>query len=269
MLFGAGRAFGKVPEYARFYGGNSSGSFLYDAVNEAAPVDMPNGPLIRSFGRNRAGAHGASNSLRGGTSYWHYNLSVAVPLEKLSRPLIPAEVVQGGEPSSHVECQDCASLKAILKSQVSGEKFIFIDAMALRAMTPEQREDLALDDDDPANPLTPAQRARLVAANDAFEKKRQDVIPEAEKVWNRLTPTVEYIADHANLYAIRPLVMFDAAHITNREDPGQRTRLAFGGGVQFNVVVAKFEVGYLRTVRRMPGDQRGNFVIRMLFEKLF
>lgn len=270
MLFGAGRAWGNVPEYARFYGGNSAGNFLYDAINEAAPVDMPNGPLIRSFGRNKAGARGALNRLRGGTAYWHYNLSVAVPLKKLSRPLIPAEVVTAvPDDSGHLACSGCTSLKEALKNQVSGEKNIFIDAMAVRRMTAEQREDLALDPDDPDKPLTLDQQARLAAADEVFEQHRQAVKPEADRVWKRLTPTIEYIADHANLYAIRPLIMFDAARITARDTIGQRMRLAFGGGLQFNVVVAKFEVGYVRTVRRMPGDESGNFTIRMLFERLF
>ena len=63
--------------------------------------------------------------------------------------------------------------------------------------------------------------------------------------------------------------MFDAARITARETPNQRMCVALGGGIQFNVVVAKFEVGYQRTVRSMPGDQKGNFVVRMVFEKFF
>ena len=119
------------------------------------------------------------------------------------------------------------------------------------------------------NPLTPEEQVRLAAADRVFEEKRQEVIPEADRIWKRITPTIEYIADHANLYAIRPLIIFDAARISDRNIPGQRTRLALGGGLQFNVVVAKFEVGYVRTVRRMPGDERGNFNIRMVFEKLF
>ncbi|MEP6920603.1 MAG: hypothetical protein ABI967_05710 [bacterium] len=270
MLFGAGHSWGHVPQYARFFGGNSAANFLYDAVNEAAPIAMPNGPLIRSFGRNRAGVRGASNRSLGGTGYWHYNLSVAIPLRKFSRPLIPAELVNSiPDDSGHLSCRGCTSLKEALKNQVSGEKNIFIDAMAVRRMTAEQREDLALDADDPDNPLTPDQRARLDAADKVFERERQTVQPEADRVWQRLTPTIEYIADHANLYAVRPLIMFDAARSTAREDTEQRTRLALGAGIQFNVVVAKFEVGYVRTVRRLPGDERGNFTIRMLFEKLF
>jgi len=270
MLFGAGRAWGQVPEYARFYGGNSAGNFLYDAVNEAAPLDMPNGPLIRSFGRNQAGARVNLKNVRGGTAYWHYNLSLAIPLKKFSRPLIPAEVVTSvPDDSGHLNCSGCTSLKDALKNQVKGEKNIFIDAMAVRNLTEQQREDLALDPDDPDDPLTPEEQARLAAADRAFEEQRRLVQPEADRVWKSLTPTIEYIADHANLYAIRPLIMFDAARIIARETPNQRMCVALGGGIQFNVVVAKFEVGYQRTVRSMPGDQKGNFVVRMVFEKFF
>lgn len=268
-LFGAGRASGNVPEYARFYGGNSAGNFLYDAINEAAPLDMPNGPLIRSFGRNKAGTRSNLTNQVGGTFYWHYNMSLAIPLRKLSRPLIPAELFTAvPDDSGHLSCSGCSSLKDALKNQVDGEKNMFIDAMAVRKMTPEQREDLALEDD-PDNPLTPEEKARLVAADKIFEEKRQEVTPEADRVWKRITPTIEYIADHANLYAIRPLITFDAARISDRNIPDQRTRIALGGGLQLNIVVAKFEVGYVHTVRRMPGDQRGNFNIRMVFEKLF
>jgi hypothetical protein len=63
--------------------------------------------------------------------------------------------------------------------------------------------------------------------------------------------------------------MFDAAHISSQGDINQRTRLALGGGLQFNVVVAKFEVGYLQTLRYQPGDDHGNFVVRLVFEKFF
>ena len=259
MLFGAGHSWGQLPEYARFFGGNSAGNFLYDAVNDPAPLDMPNGPLIRSFGRNQAGVQ--ANSVRGGTSYWHYNLSVAIPVTKLSRPLIPAEEVAAvPDDSGRLTCSGCTSLKGALKNQVSGEKNIFIDAMAVRQLTDQQREDLALDPDDPSDPLTPDEQARLAAANQAFEDQQRAIQPQADRLWNRLTPTIEYIADHANLYAIRPLIMLDTAKITAKETPDQRMRVAVGGGIQFNLVVAKFDLGYMRTVRSMPGDQRATLL---------
>jgi len=271
MLFGAGHAWGSVPQYARFFGGNSAGNFLYDALNRATPITMPNGPLIRSFGVNNAGVHNASsNRTFGGTSYWHYNLSIAVPLGTLSRPLIPAVTVSAlPDDSGHLTCDSCTSLKQTLKNQVAGEKNIFIDAMAVRKMTAEQREDLALEPDDPNNPLTDDERVRLAAAEKVFENKRHEVQKSADKIWERLTPTIDYLADHANLYSVRPLLMFDAARVTDGVIPAQRTRMAVGGGIQFTVVVAKFEIGYARTVRALPGDEKGNFVVRMLFEKLF
>ena len=80
---------------------------------------------------------------------------------------------------------------------------------------------------------------------------------------------VGYITDHANIYAIKPIVMFDAARLSAPEATHERTRLALGDGLQLTVVVAKFEVGYLRTLNRALGDQRGNFVVRMIFEKFF
>ncbi|HJQ32908.1 MAG TPA: hypothetical protein VJ866_12040 [Pyrinomonadaceae bacterium] len=267
MQFGAGRAWGSVPEYARFYGGNSTGNFLYDAVNEPSLTDMPGGPLIRSFGRNKAGVRRGTNLSRGGTSYWHFNLSLSLPVRKWSRPLIPAETVAEQPDDQNVlSCTGCTSLKEAFKNQVSGEKNIFIDALAIRKLSLEQRDDLALDRTDG---LTPEQEARLQRAEEAFEKARKEVKPEADKVWARLTPTINYIADNANFYSVKPLIMFDAANLSARGEPDQRTRLALGGGLQLNVVVAKFQVGYLRTVRRVPGDERGNFVIRMVFEKLF
>jgi hypothetical protein len=34
-------------------------------------------------------------------------------------------------------------------------------------------------------------------------------------------------------------------------------------------VVARFEVGYLHTVQRAPGDDRGNLFVRLTFQNLF
>lgn len=267
--FGLGRIWGNAPDYARFYGGNSTGSFLYDSPEEFTIVDFPSTALVRSFGRNELGAspRGSSSAIRGGTSYWNFNLSVSLPIRQWSRPLIPSEVViVNRPPGSSLSCENCISLKGLLKNQVAGGKNVLIDTLAYRNLTPRQRDDLALDPDDD---LTDEERRRFEEANRAFESARISVMPEAEKVWSRLTPAVEFIADKANLYSIKPLVLFDAANISASGAPRQRTRLALGTGLQFNVVVAKFETGYMFTVRRQPGDSRGNFFLRMVFEKLF
>ncbi len=266
MLFSAGRAWGDVPEYARFYGGNSAGNFLYNAVDEGSLVSLPEGPLIRSFGRNKAGIAMNSTTVRGGDSFWNLNLSISLPIPALSRPLIPAELVVANSSSDTLTCKDCVSLKELIKNQVGNGKNIFIDAMAVQRLTAAQREDLALDPDDG---LTPEEVTRLKNAERAFDEARVAVIPEADKLWNQLTPAIHYITDRANLFAIKPVVMFDVARLSLPGETNQKTRMALGGGLQFNVVVAKFEVGYLRTVRRIAGDSRGNFIVRLLFEKIF
>lgn len=261
ILFGFGRSWGSVPEYARFFAGNSTNNFLYAGLSEPSITNLPEGPLIRSMGRNQGAVVTGSQRIGGGTSYWHLNLSASIPIPKLSRPLIPSETIVSG-----TSCSDCASLKQMLKNQVANGKNIFIDALAVQRLTTEQRDALALDRDDG---LTPEELTRLEAAERAFEQGRLAVMPEADAFWGKMTPMINYIADQANLFAIKPVLMFDVAGLSGRDEPSQRARLAVGGGLQFNIVVVKFEAGYMRTVRRLPGDERGNFVIRMLFERFF
>ena len=42
-----------------------------------------------------------------------------------------------------------------------------------------------------------------------------------------------------------------------------------GGGIQFTVVTARFEAGYMRTLNPSSGDDRGNFFLRLTFQNLF
>jgi len=261
-MFGVGHAWGNVPEYARFFGGNSSGNFLHDGMEMATLTDAPAGPLIRSFGRNVAGARNTPTTMRGGTAYWNFNLTVSLPVAKWSGPLIPPIVVTGDK----TDCGKCSSLKDSLKNQVREGRNIYLDATAYQQLTDRQRQDLQLD---PQAGLTDEEKERLRKADAALEENKRKLQPEADRIWQQITPMVNYVADHANLYAIKPIVMFDAASVSLPDLPDQQTRLAFGGGLQLNVVFAKFELGYLRTIRRLPGDQRGNFVVRMVFEKFF
>lgn len=268
ILGGFGLTRGHVPAYARYYGGNASGSFLYAAIDEQLMAQFPDGPLMRSFGRNKAGAQTAvPGTVTGGNSYQHINLSVSLPVKAWSKPLIPSiPISERGDGSTPLSCQTCSSLKDVLKNQVREGKNIYIDAIASRSLTDKERDDLALD---PDADLTPDERARLARAEQVFEAARLRVVPEADSLWQQITPPIEYIADNANLYSVKPLLMFDAARISANGLPQSRTRLGIGGGLQLNVIVAKFELGYMRTVRRLPGDDKGNFIIRMVFEKLF
>jgi len=78
-----------------------------------------------------------------------------------------------------------------------------------------------------------------------------------------IQPAVNYLTDYANIFAVKPLVMFDVARL------GGLTRHAVGGGIQFTLVVAKFEAGYMRTINPLPHEDRGNFVMRIGFQNLF
>ena len=92
---------------------------------------------------------------------------------------------------------------------------------------------------------------------------------EADKSIQEVRPAVEFIADQANVYSVKPLVMLDAARLWIPGMTNDRTWIAVGGGVQLTIVVAKFEAGYLRTLNRETGDNAGNFVLRLVFQNLF
>ncbi|HVF27919.1 MAG TPA: hypothetical protein VM943_06755, partial [Pyrinomonadaceae bacterium] len=263
-LFGAGRAWGNVPEYARFYGGNAEGDFLYDAIDARSENSFLAGPLLRSVGERQAGVRTAASETRGGASFWHANLNITIPVPGWSRPLIPAVEVGTG-----------ATLKSVLKRQVASGKPLFIAAAAKRRLSVGQQELLASDEeeiDEDTNSTgaeKEAKKAKLRAAREAFVREGENVRPEADKIWDEITPITNFVADNANIYSVKPLVMFDAARVRAPDAFDNRTRLAAGAGLQLTVVVAKFEVGYLRTVSRLPGDDRGNFIMRLVFQNLF
>jgi hypothetical protein len=256
LIAGGARSWGFVPEYARFYGGSSTGNFLYDGLESPSLTAFPSGPLLRSFGRQQAGGRTPTGTLRGGTSYWHANLNISIPLgcSCYSRPLIPNEDVGPG------------TLKNIIKIQVSREKNLYIADTARKKLTPEQQKALSLNED---KPLTPEQREQLRKAREAYDAAKREVAPEADKIWKEITPIVKFIADQANLYSIKPLIMFDIAEIKAGENINNRTRYALGGGLQLTVVVAKFELGYMQTLNRISGDSRGNVVARLVFQNIF
>jgi hypothetical protein len=131
------------------------------------------------------------------------------------------------------EEMDGISLKQVLKGQLNTSKNFIISQLEKRGMTLER------------------------------------ATAEADKAVQEVRPAVEFIADQANVYSLKPLVMIDAARLWTSDTTNGRTWVAVGGGVQLTIVVAKFEAGYLRTVRREVGDNGGNFVLRLVFQNLF
>ena len=93
-LFGAGKASEHAPEYGLFYGGNTLSDFIYQDITDREMLTLlPSGPVLRSFGRNQAGFRLPTGQTRGANTYQHLNLSIAIPISSLSKPLIPDEVV--------------------------------------------------------------------------------------------------------------------------------------------------------------------------------
>ncbi len=222
-LVGAGHASAQTPEYARFYGGNTLNSFLYEDPQDPNFVALPGGPLLRSAGRNQTGANLTSGIQRGGNSFQHLNLTVSLPLPGLAFPLIPNEQV---------------TPNATLRTLVKG--FAVDSAVEVLSET-LQSEGLS----------------------------RAEADKKAAQIFRQIRPGVNYLADYAKVFALKPLVMFDAARLTRPGNLDAQTRYALGGGLQLTVVVVKFEIGYMRAVRRYEGDPRGNFIARLVFQNLF
>jgi len=189
-------------------------------------TSFPTGPLLRSFGKGEGGERTVANRVLGGTSFWHFNLNVAIPIpgSRFSRPLIPAEVVD----------EDLnVTLKDVIKNQMN--------------------------------------TAEVTLSSDLQDGglREEDANKEAKRIVAEVRPAVNFIADQANILAIKPLLLFDGANLRVPDTLNNRTRYGIGAGLQLTIVVAKFEAGYMRTVRSLPGDRKGNFLMRIVFQNLF
>jgi hypothetical protein len=96
-----------------------------------------------------------------------------------------------------------------------------------------------------------------------------DAEKEADKILDEIRPATHFIIDYANLYSIKPLLLFDAAGMTRSGGNSGETWLAAGGGVQVTVVIAKLEFGYMHTLNGQTFGKRGNVFGRLVFQNLF
>lgn len=239
LLAGAGRTWGNTPQYARFYGGNSAKNFLYEAKDSPVLSTFPRGPLLRSFGSGRATA-GAGSS--GATAYWNVNLNVTIPVPAWSSPIVPDISI------------------ALPKKDAQGRVIL----------------------DDNQDPIMEDRPLRVILKNQGESSRRvlerifikeglslEDAKAKARRELRDINSILGFIADQANIYSVKPLFMFDAARLNSSDAINNRTRFALGGGIQFTLVIAKFEAGYMRTLRPLPGDNKGNVVMRLFFQNLF
>ena len=227
LVVGAGKVWGNAPAQSRFFGGNSPGQFLYDSPAASTLLNVPGGPILRSFGEGQAGLR-TGGGVRGGDAFWHVNLNLALPIRRFARALIPNELTdiedENGNPTS---------LKHLLRNQID------VTGPSMLAATLMQEG---------------------LSESEANAK--------AERILGEIQPATHYLINDANLYALKPLLMFDAAGLSGGGAASQ-TWLAAGGGLQLTVVIAKLEAGYMHTLSGPTFGHRGNFFFRLVFQNLF
>jgi hypothetical protein len=95
-----------------------------------------------------------------------------------------------------------------------------------------------------------------------------DADKKAAQVFGQIRPGVKYLTHYAKTYSVKPIVMFDQAWLSRTGNAAQ-TRYSIGGGIQFTVVIARFQAGYMHSVKHFEGEPRGNFILRLVFSNLF
>ncbi|HVS81279.1 MAG TPA: hypothetical protein VHE60_06065 [Pyrinomonadaceae bacterium] len=236
VLVGGGHLWGVAPQYARFYGGGSGANFLYEENNSRLIDGFPTGPILRSFGSGQDVAGAQTLALQGGTSYAHANFNVTIPIPKWSRPLLPDITIPGKVVGVDSDGEPIIE-EVPLRTTVKGLGLLI--KQNLRSKYEEAH----------------------MSPTEAVTKSNRDM--------KDIDSLLSFIAEQANIFAVKPLFMFDAARINAPNALNNRTRFAIGGGLQFTVVTAKFEAGYMHTVSPLPGESRGNFVLRLFFQNFF
>jgi hypothetical protein len=228
LVAGFGKDFGDTPSFAQFFGGNPTGQFLYDPPSATFLARMPSGPVIRSFGDNEAMLRDKHGRSVGADTFWHLNLNLSLPIPSFSRPLIPNESTDIDDVNGNP-----ISLKQLLGKQI-----------------------------DVTGPNMLAATLRNQGMSD------QEATARAREILKEISPAAHFIIDEANLYSIKPLIMFDAAGMSSGGISSE-TWLAAGGGFQFTVVTAKLEVGYMQTLIGPTFGSRHNIFFRLVFQNLF
>ncbi len=171
--------------------------------------------------------------MSGGDAFWHVNvnLSIPIPIHGWFRPLIPNEMTDlpGAD-------ENPLTIKQVLSNQInrSGPAML---AAALQSEHPQ---------------WTP-----------------QEAEAKARSILSEVQPAADFVINHANLYSIKPLFMFDIAGISDSKSRSSETWMAAGGGVQVTIVTASFEIGYMQTLTGPTSGNRGSVFMRLVFQNLF
>lgn len=91
----------------------------------------------------------------------------------------------------------------------------------------------------------------------------------AERIVNKdIRPTLNYLADRANVYSIKPLLYFDLGQV-NKRNVADQMYAAAGTGLQINIVNARLELGYMQTVSPQKNSSKGNFLMRFTVQNFY
>ncbi len=227
-VFSLGRASGGSPAERRFQAGAPDTAFLYNSVTSAALLAQPAGPALRSMGTAQAQLGSGANA-RGARRYWGASLNLAWPVQRWYRPLIPDDVTDLQPDAS----KPPLSVKELLMKQVDVTGPNMMQAqLQLEGRTP------------------------LQARNEALAALAE------------VRPAVRYLVEDAPLWAVRPMLMIDAAGLA--DETSRERWLALGLGAQVQVATARFEAGVMRNVKGPSGSQpRSALVLRLTFQNLF
>ena len=230
-----GFSWGTVPIYSQFYSGNVLANFLYAPLKSELLQTFPSGPLIRGLGEREGGFKNSMGVVEGGNSYWNLSVSVAIPIVKWAKPLVPDLIVDSAEvDESGAIVKPAKTMRTKLKGMV---KF----AQTLIETDLVDRDGLS----------------------------EEEAASKAERIIERdVRPPIYYLADRANIYSIKPVILFDLANMGKNEN-GNRIWGAAGLGVQLNIVNARFQIGYAHTLFPSDDNSKGNFLLRFIIQDFF
>jgi len=165
---------------------------------------------------------------QGGRGFRHLNLTVSLPVARWSRPLIPDEPTDLPGPDGTPQ-----TLQQVLRTQVdrTGPNLLQSSLQVSDGLSPD-------------------------------EARRR-----AERIFGEIRPATHFVIEQANVFAVKPLLMFDAATLESGLE--RSTWTAAGTGVQVVVVTAKLDLGYMRTLSGPRLGSRGNLFARLSFARLF
>jgi hypothetical protein len=107
----------------------------------------------------------------------------------------------------------------------------------------------------------------LITTNGFPDDENTEAI--ADRIINRdIRPTLDYLADRANVYTVKPLLLFDIGRLGDH-DFKNVTWLAAGLGIQVKIVVARLDLAYMHTLSPSEYAGTGNLFLRFILENFY